>query len=223
MANKLFDEVAGSELMYKVFCKLSSPSALYERATTTIMADSALLTFAYADYEEQRMRFKKTEEVYKRFIANPAVDPTLVRLYFLMTSLMPMRHPTGLHSVYEVCTTNRWHQTVASHIQTGERGPAHTISRVCGGGDDRVLLFEGESFLVFVWFKSILQDSNIALNIFNLGMKKYSDEVGYAKAYLEFVMQLNDDANTRVLFEKILNSGNLPADKSVYVVLSGSS
>lgn len=53
------------------------------------------------------------------------------------------------------------------------------------------------------------------MKIFELGLKKYSDETAYAVAYLEFVMSLNDDTNTRVMFEKILTSGNLQADKSL--------
>jgi cleavage stimulation factor subunit 3 len=35
------------------------------------------------------------------------------------------------------------------------------------------------------------KDANIALNIFGLGLKKYSDEANFAIAYLEFLMTLN--------------------------------
>ena len=42
---------------------------MYERATTSQMAEVPLVHLAYADYEEQRMKYKKAEDIYKRLIA----------------------------------------------------------------------------------------------------------------------------------------------------------
>lgn len=50
------------------------------------------------------------------------------------------------------------------------------------------------------------KDAKVAHNIFELGMKKYGDNTDYVLQYLEYKIHLNDDNNTRVLFERILNS-----------------
>eukprot|EP00795_Rhopilema_esculentum_P005315 gene5315-484_t len=56
------------------------------------------------------------------------------------------------------------------------------------------------------------KDSKVAHNIFELGMKKYGSITDYVLQYLEYKIYLNDDNNTRVLFERILNT--LPKEQS---------
>ncbi|XP_065826444.1 cleavage stimulation factor subunit 3-like [Oscarella lobularis] len=56
------------------------------------------------------------------------------------------------------------------------------------------------------------KDKNIALKIFELGLKKYSDDVSYGVAYVDYLSHLNEDNNTRVLFERLLTS--MPSEKS---------
>ena len=48
------------------------------------------------------------------------------------------------------------------------------------------------------------KDNNIAYNIFNLGLKKYHQNVDYILAYIDYMTHLNEDHNARVLFERIL-------------------
>lgn len=45
----------------------------------------------------------------------------------------------------------------------------------------------------------------IALNIFELGLKKYITEIEYVVNYLDFLSHLNEDNNMRSLFEKVLS------------------
>ena len=54
------------------------------------------------------------------------------------------------------------------------------------------------------------KDKKIASNIFELGFKRYKDRVGFVKHYLDFLIHLNDDNNTRVLFERVLSADTLP-------------
>ncbi len=42
-----------------------------------------------------------------------------------------------------------------------------------------------------------------ARNIFESGLKKYGTQVGFILTYIDFLIQLNDDNNTRALFEKV--------------------
>jgi cleavage stimulation factor subunit 3 len=57
------------------------------------------------------------------------------------------------------------------------------------------------------------KDPPIAMRIFDLGLKKHNDP-DFALAYVDFLSHLNEDNNTRVVFERILNSGTLSAEKS---------
>lgn len=61
------------------------------------------------------------------------------------------------------------------------------------------------------------KDKNIAFKIFELGLKKYGDNPDYVLAYIDYLSHLNDDNNTRVLFERVLSSGSLPNDKQVEI------
>ncbi len=55
------------------------------------------------------------------------------------------------------------------------------------------------------------KDKSIGFKIFHLGAKKYSNEPEYVRAYLKYMAHLNEDNNTRVLFERVLSSDELPS------------
>ncbi|KAF9160165.1 mRNA 3'-end-processing protein rna14 [Actinomortierella ambigua] len=48
------------------------------------------------------------------------------------------------------------------------------------------------------------KDSSVAGKVFEIGYKSFSDEPRYVLHYLEYLIQLNDDSNTRALFERAL-------------------
>lgn len=58
-------------------------AALYDRATNSILRENMLLYFAYADYEEERMKFEKVHAIYEKYIALPNVDPTLAYILYM--------------------------------------------------------------------------------------------------------------------------------------------
>ncbi|XP_044577803.1 protein suppressor of forked isoform X2 [Cotesia glomerata] len=59
------------------------------------------------------------------------------------------------------------------------------------------------------------KDKNIAFRIFELGLKKFADNPDYILCYIDYLSHLNEDNNTRVLFERVLSSGSLEPEKSV--------
>jgi cleavage stimulation factor subunit 3 len=61
------------------------------------------------------------------------------------------------------------------------------------------------------------KDKNIAFKIFDLGLKRFKHQPDYLLAYVEFLTQLNEDNNTRVLFERILSSGSLTSENSLEI------
>ena len=67
------------------------------------------------------------------------------------------------------------------------------------------------------------KDKKVASNIFELGFKKYKDKVGFVSHYLDFLIHLNDDNNTRVLFERVLSADTLDPREAKWVSLFNSS
>jgi cleavage stimulation factor subunit 3 len=63
------------------------------------------------------------------------------------------------------------------------------------------------------------KDKNIAFRIFELGLKKFGDNPEYILNYIDYLSHLNEDNNTRVLFERVLTSSTLEPEKSVYVFI----
>lgn len=61
------------------------------------------------------------------------------------------------------------------------------------------------------------KDKNIAFRIFELGLKKFSNCPEYVLCYIDYLSHLNEDNNTRVLFERILSSGGLEPGQSVEI------
>ena len=56
-------------------------AAMYERAITANLKNNMLIHFAYADFEESRLKFEKVHNIYKRLITIQDSDPTLVRCH----------------------------------------------------------------------------------------------------------------------------------------------
>ncbi|KAF9807427.1 hypothetical protein SFRURICE_005385 [Spodoptera frugiperda] len=59
------------------------------------------------------------------------------------------------------------------------------------------------------------KDKNIAFRIFELGLKKFSHIPEYVLCYIDYLSHLNEDNNTRVLFERVLSSGSLKPESQV--------
>lgn len=60
------------------------------------------------------------------------------------------------------------------------------------------------------------KDTNVAMKIFDLGCKTFGDDPNYCLAYTDFLSHLNEDNNTRVVFERILSNtgGKLSGESS---------
>ncbi|KAG2229913.1 hypothetical protein INT48_008288 [Thamnidium elegans] len=56
------------------------------------------------------------------------------------------------------------------------------------------------------------KDSNVAGKVFSLGQKTFADNPDFVCQYLDFLIQMNDDNNTRALFERTL--ATMPAEKA---------
>lgn len=53
-------------------------ASMFERATSSTLKDSMLLYFAYADFEEGRVKYDRVHQIYQRFLELENIDPSLV-------------------------------------------------------------------------------------------------------------------------------------------------
>ncbi|KAK0417140.1 hypothetical protein QR680_012850 [Steinernema hermaphroditum] len=56
------------------------------------------------------------------------------------------------------------------------------------------------------------KEKEVSKRIFELGLRKYASEPEYAIAYLDFLNFMNEDNNTRVVFERLLKSTDKPEE-----------
>jgi len=61
------------------------------------------------------------------------------------------------------------------------------------------------------------KDKNVAFRIFDLGLRKFGSSSEFILAYLDYLSHLNEDNNTRVLFERVLTQGTLEPKDSLEV------
>ncbi|XP_070535055.1 cleavage stimulation factor subunit 3-like [Ptychodera flava] len=157
-------------------------ASIYERAITTLMKKNMLLYFAYADFEESRMKFQKAHGIYQKLAAIEDVDPTLVYIQYMKFA----RRAEGIKSARLVFKKAREDTRTKYHV------------------------FIAAALMEYYCSK----DKSVAFKIFELGLKKYGDIPDYILSYVDYLSHLNEDNNTRVLFERVLTSGNLPPEKS---------
>merc|ERR1719445_978914 len=61
------------------------------------------------------------------------------------------------------------------------------------------------------------KDNKVAFKIFDLGLRKFGTNCEYILAYLDYLSHLNEDNNTRVLFERVLAQGTLSSSDSLEI------
>ncbi|KAH0620859.1 hypothetical protein JD844_021705 [Phrynosoma platyrhinos] len=170
--------------------KLFSDEAanIYERAISTLLKKNMLLYFAYADYEESRMKYEKVHSIYNRLLAIEDIDPTLEdskgKVYIQYMKFA--RRAEGIKSGRMIFKKAREDVRTRHHVYV----TAALMEYYCS------------------------KDKSVAFKIFELGLKKYGDIPEYVLAYIDYLSHLNEDNNTRVLFERVLTSGSLPPEKS---------
>ncbi|KAI8772672.1 cleavage stimulation factor subunit 3-like [Biomphalaria glabrata] len=170
----------GDQNAGKVFA--DEAAAIYERAINSLMKKNMLIYFAYADFEESRMKFEKVHQIYKKFLDVEEVKPTLAYIQYMKFA----RRAEGIKSARLVFKAAREDKRSDYHVYVA----AALMEYYCS------------------------KEKSIALKIFELGLKRFGDNPEYASCYIDFMSHLNEDNNTRVLFERVLSSDQLQPEKS---------
>lgn len=158
---------------------LDEASTLYERATQTYMRSNMLIHFAYADFEEYRLNIDKARAIYNRLL-DPEESNLKDPTLAYIQAMRFERRADGIKAARAVFKRAREDPRVNHQVYVA----AALMEYYC------------------------TKDNNIAFNIFNLGLKKYGQNVDYILAYVDYMTHLNEDHNARVLFERVLSSDN---------------
>lgn len=186
----LFQQKAAAALAEKGDVKTANTmnaeiAQLFERAIGGLLKTSQLLFFAYADFEEERMKYENVKKIYDRYLAIEECDPTLAYIQLMKF----VRRTEGVQFARAVFKRARQDPRCKFHVYVASALMEYYCSK----------------------------DTDIAIRIFDMGLKKYGDEPDYALAYVDFLSHLNEDNNTRVVFERILTSGTMPTEKSLEI------
>ncbi|KAK3887799.1 hypothetical protein Pmani_024674 [Petrolisthes manimaculis] len=179
-SSKLLSE-KGDVNASKIFSE--EAAQIYERAISGPLRKNQLLYFAYADFEESRLRYPEVHKIYQRYIEMEDIDPTLAYLQYMKFA----RRAEGIKSTREVFKKAREDIRTRFHVYVG----AALMEYYC------------------------TKNKDIAFRIFELGLKKFPDNADYIMAYVDYLSHLNEDNNTRVLFERVLTSGQLKNEDTV--------
>ncbi|UJR14715.1 hypothetical protein I4U23_001708 [Adineta vaga] len=158
---------------------LDEASTLYERATQTYMRSNMLIHFAYADFEEYRLNVDKARAIYDRLLDLNESNLKDPTLAYIQAMRFE-RRADGIKAARAVFKRARDDSRINHHIYVA----AALMEYYC------------------------TKDNSIAFNIFNLGLKKYGQNVDYILAYIDYMTHLNEDHNARVLFERVLSLDN---------------
>ncbi|CAI9734176.1 cleavage stimulation factor subunit 3-like [Octopus vulgaris] len=178
-SSKLLTE-KGDQNAGKIFA--DEAAAIYERAITTLLKTNMLLYFAYADFEESRMKNDKVHSIYKRLLAIQEIDPTLAYIQYMKFA----RRAEGIKAARLVFKMARDDTRTRFHVYVSAALTEYYCSK----------------------------EKTVALRIFELGLKKYGEIPDYVLGYVDFMSHLNEDNNTRVLYERVLSSGQIPPERS---------
>lgn len=168
---------------------LREEAALFERATKGFMKQNLLIHFAYADLEESRSDRKKALEIYNNLIEIGQQDDSIDLTLVYVQLLRFTRRTEGIRAARQVFKRARDEKRCNHHIYTA----AALMEYHC------------------------TKDQAIACKIFEHGLKKFAACPDYILSYIHFMNSLNEENNTRVLFERVLTTCSLQPKDTVEI------
>ena len=162
---------------------------LFERATKGLMRHNLLIHFAYADFEEIRKDTKKALEIYTKLAEAGREDERIDLTLVHIQWMRFTRRTEGLKAARVVFKKAREEPKVGHQIYTAAALMEYHCTR----------------------------DQTIACKIFELGLKKFNNCPDFILSYIHFMNTLNEENNTRVLFERVLTTCSLQPSESIEI------
>jgi len=162
---------------------------LFERGIRGLMKHNLLIHFAYADFEEVRKNKEKAFKIYSN-LAEIGQEDEKVDLTLVYIQWMRFtRRTDGLKEARKVFKKAREEKRVGHQIFTA----AALMEYHC------------------------TKDQAFVCKIFELGLKKFNNCPDFILSYIHFMNSLNEENNTRVLFERVLTTCSLQPKDTIEI------
>lgn len=165
-------------------------AAVYDRAIKGLLRECLLLHFAFADFEEALNERQKATKIYDNLITQGHEQGSQIDLTLVYIQYMKFtRRTEGIIAARGIFKKARDDPKCKHQIYTA----AALMEYSCN--------------------KQHLPPCKI----FEIGLKKFSSCSDYILSYIHFVSQLNEENNTRVLFERVLTTGSLQPKDTIEI------
>lgn len=153
------------------------------RSARQALPRSLMVAFGFADQLESRGKVLEAKALYETMLKDDEVDITLVYINFMKCC----RRTSGIKDMRDVF----------KRVTKDER---------CG---HQACVASAMIELAFASSKpgdKTTKKKEVCVNVFEWGLKKFSTEPHFVKAYLEHLSQRPEQNNTRALFERVIDS-----------------
>ncbi|XP_073965256.1 cleavage stimulation factor subunit su(f) [Choristoneura fumiferana] len=199
-----------------LLCLAHHPDVWHQAAQ--FLDHSAKLLTEKGDSNAARLFSDEAAAVYERATSGPLKRSTL--LHFAHADYEESRlHYNKVHQVYTRYLDMEDIDPTLAYVQymkfarraEGIKSARTVFKRAREDARSHYHVFVAAALMEYYCSK----DKNIAFRIFELGLKKFSHIPEYVLCYIDYLSHLNEDNNTRVLFERVLSSGSLKPESSV--------
>ncbi|CAG9576921.1 unnamed protein product [Danaus chrysippus] len=199
-----------------LLCLAHHPDVWHQAAQ--FLDHSSKLLQEKGDSTAARLFSEEAGAVYERATSGPLKHSTL--LHFAHADYEESRlHYNKVHQVYTRYLDMADIEPTLAYVQymkfarraEGIKSARTVFKRAREDPRSRYHVFVAAALMEYYCSK----DKNIAFRIFELGLKKFSHIPEYVLCYIDYLSHLNEDNNTRVLFERVLSSGCLKPESSV--------
>ncbi|KPJ17341.1 hypothetical protein RR48_08527 [Papilio machaon] len=199
-----------------LLCLAHHPDVWHQAAQ--FLDHSSKLLQEKGDSNAARLFSEEAAAVYERATSGPLKQSTL--LHFAHADYEESRlHYNKVHQVYTRYLDMEDIDPTLAYVQymkfarraEGIKSARTVFKRAREDPRSRYHVFVAAALMEYYCSK----DKNIAFRIFELGLKKFSHIPEYVLCYIDYLSHLNEDNNTRVLFERVLSSGSLKPESSV--------
>lgn len=148
-----------------------------------MLSRNALLYFAYADFEEGRLKYDKVHQMYNKFLAINDIDPTLVRVVFVTgLRVVKMTH-FPLLSLFKAYIQYMKFARRAEGIKSARA----VFKKAREDVRSTYHVFVAAALMEYYCSK----DKDIAFRIFELGLKRFGGSPEYVMCYIDYLSHLN--------------------------------
>lgn len=198
-----------------LLCLGQHPDIWYEACQHLV--DMSKKMIEKGDTNSGKILADEAAAMYERAISNLMKDNMLIHFAYADFEEGRMKFDK-VHSIYEKLLESKELDQTLTYIQymkfarraEGIKSARSVFKKAREDSRVRFHVYVAAALMEYYCTK----EKQIAFKIFELGLKRFGDEPDYLLSYIDYMSHLNEDNNTRVLFERVLTSGSLPPDKS---------